>query len=157
MGAMLAVLACARAAPSANVASIAGIEGCYALRPGPWEQDPILTRTISASWIPRTLRLTRERLTGWDMLQSDSFPMFVVRTGPDSVASTGMFSYWVALRGARDSVFIGAPLPMAGASLKVAPAPNGLAGTITVFTDAIPPDGIAEVTLPAALDRIACR
>lgn len=155
---MFAVLACARGvvvAPSDTPA--AGVDGCYTLRPGTWELDAILTRTLSVNWIPRALRLTGDRLPGWDMLQSDTLRLYTVETGPSLATSASIFTYWRALRVGSDSIYIGAPLPMAGASLRLGPAPNGLAGTLTAFTDAIPPDGIASVTVPAALDRIPCR
>jgi hypothetical protein len=154
---MLGVLACARvrAGRSSDVPA-APVEGCYALRPGPWEHNAILTRTLSASSIPRQLQLTGERLTGWDVLQSDTLPLRAVRIGPGAGVSAGVFTYWQVLRLGSDSIYVGAPLPMVGASLRLAPTLNGLGGTLTAFTDAIPPDGISEVTLPAALDRIAC-
>jgi hypothetical protein len=152
---MLGVLACARVRPArVSDAHVEAIEGCYALRPGPWEHNAILARTLSASSIPRRLRLTGERLTGWDPLQSDTLPLRTVLTRPSSGVSASMFTYWVRLGG--DSIYVGEPLPTVGAALRLAPTINGLGGTLTAFTDAVPPDGIADVTLPAALDRIPC-
>ena len=67
-----------------------------------------------------------------------------------------MLTFWRAVRVGGDSIHIGAPLPFAGAQLRLVPASTGLVGRLTTFTDAIPPDGIAEAEVPAALDRVAC-
>ena len=154
---MLGALACTRVgAARGSDGPAAPVEGCYALRSGLWEHNAILARILSASSVPRRLRLTGERLTGWDVLQSDTLTLRTVQTGPDSGVSAATFTYWRGLRPGSDSIYVGAPLPMVGASLRLAPTLNGLRGTLTAFTDAIPADGIADVTLPAALDRIPC-
>lgn len=90
------------------------------------------------------------------MLQSDTLPLRSVQTKVGSGASAGMFTYWQRLRRGSDSIYVGAPLPYVGASLRLAPTLSGLGGTLTAFTDAIPPDGIAEIALLVALDRIPC-
>ena len=153
---MLGALACARATAVRSSEPLAPIEGCYALRPGPWEHDAILSRILLAGSIPRGLRLTGERLASWDALQSDTLPLRTVLTRPDSGVNAGIFTYWQALRPGSDSIHIGTPLPMVGASLRLTPTLTGLSGTLTASTDAIPPDGVADVTLPATLDRIPC-
>ena len=132
------------------------VVGCYVLRPGIWEQNARLNEFYPAASIPRQLRLTSTRLRGWDALQSDTLPLYAVETNTGSSPGRGLLTFWSAVRVGSDSIHIGAPLPFAGARLRLVPAPTGLIGTLTTFTDAIPSDGIASADVPAALDRVAC-
>ena len=132
------------------------VVGCYLLRPGAWEQNALLNEFYPAAFIPRRLRLTSTALRGWDAMQSDTLPLYAVETDTSSSRSRWLFTFWRAVRVGSDSIHIGAPLPFAGAHLRLVPAPAGLVGTLTTFTDAIPPDGIAHAEVPATLDRVAC-
>jgi len=131
------------------------VHGCYLLRSGAWEHDAELNRIQDARHIPRQLRFTVQRLAGWEPLQSDSLPLYAVETEPGPPA-TRVFSFWRAARVGGDSIHVGVPLPLAGTVLRLAPVPDGLAGYLTTFTDAIPRDGVASVTAPVVLDRVRC-
>jgi hypothetical protein len=158
--------ACSAAAPrSASqvaVATGAGeplvqrVAGCYVLRGGPWEENRQLGIFFPVESIPRRIRLTAERLTGWDALQSDTLPLYAVEAEVTAAESRWVFTYWGGVRKNSDSLRIGAPLSMGGANLRVYPAGDQLVGTITTFTDAIPPDGVAHAEAPIVLDRVVC-
>ena len=143
------------AAPTTDVLA-RRVAGCYVLRPGSWEADTQLTKLFSVDAIPRHLELKSSLLTGWDAIQSDTLPMYAVDTDTVPPRSRWLFNFWQLRRVGGDTIHIGAPLPFAGAYLRVVPAPNGLVGTLTTFTDAIPPDGIADAEAPVFLDRVAC-
>ena len=134
----------------------AQVDGCYVLRPGPWEQDAQLNKFLSVAAIPRRLRLTRQRAPGWEGMQSDTLPLHAVETAPGSPETRWIFTSWWAVRVGGDSIHIGTPLAFGGAALRVVAAPRGLVGELTTFTDAIPPDGVASATVPATLDRVPC-
>lgn len=135
------------------------IPGCYRLHPGAWETDSLINRFYQTAGLPRLLTLDTARLVGWDALQSDSLPMFTVRTltaPPRSLYSTRPFIFWRQLHVTSDSIFVAEPLPLGGAMMKLAQTRDGLSGVLITSTDAVPPDGVAIATAPISLDRVEC-
>jgi hypothetical protein len=141
--------------PAREPLDLATIAGCYHLRSGLWERDSLLDHFYAADAIPRALRLHAVRVEGWDPLQNDSMPLLAVTTDPPPQRryTHSPFSFWQIRP---DHVHIGTPMPLGGAHLKVLPAPGGLKGRLTTFTDAIPPDGVYSASADAVLDRISC-
>ena len=142
--------------PSTDPALETRIAGCYVLRSGPWERDTALNRFYPVSQIPKQIQLDTARLTGWDRLQNDSLPMLAVRVAPSVPSSHTPFVYWRRMRVHSDSIYVGYPLSLGGADMRLVPEGERLSGTLSTFTDAIPPDGVASSTATIQLDPVAC-
>lgn len=127
------------------------VAGCYELQAGTWETHPAVLRILDPAIVPRTFILSTERATGWTHLDSDTLPLFVARANPNH-----FFTVWSRTRPGSDSIFVRTPLPHFGAMLYLAPARDDLAGTIRVFTDMIPADGVAAGTAPITARRVDC-
>ena len=132
------------------------VAGCYQLQPGQWRDDPALARFVPPRQIPTRLHLDTSRLEGWEPLQSDSLPLYAVRTDPDPGESGSLFTYWSRTGIGSDTIHIGHPLSMQGASLRLWLRGRDLVGEVSTFTDAIPPDGVAEATAPIVARKVNC-
>ena len=132
------------------------VAGWYQLQPGQLRDDPALARFVPPRQIPTRLHLDTARLQGWEPLQSDSLPLYAVRTDPDPKEGRSVFTYWSQTGIGSDTIHIGHPLPLGGASLRLWLRGRDLAGEITAFTDAIPPDGVAETTAPVIARKVDC-
>lgn len=148
----LAIGACAGQVHRAPASLAQRVAGCYQLRDGPWKTDSRLLRFYDVSRLPTRLRFDTTRLAGMDEHQSDSLPMFVVRTD----GRWSSFEYWQQLRRTADSIYVGRVVSFGGVHLRVVPRDDRLEGTINTFTDAIPSDGVARAAAPIILDRAVC-
>ena len=154
------IFGCAAGAPpSTDPALETHIAGCYVLRSGAWESDSSLNRFYPVSQIPRRIQLDTARLTGYgyDRLQNDTLPMLAVRVPASTPASHVPFLYWRRMQVHSDSIYVGYPLSLGGADLRLVPAGEGLKGTLSTFTDVVPIEGgSSSSTAPIQLDRVAC-
>lgn len=127
------------------------VPGCYVLREGPWATAYGLAAFYPPASIPRRFQFDTVRIIGWDAMQEAERPMLRVRT---NVA--GPFTYWQQRNRSLPELYVGAPLPLGGASLRLHPVLEGLAGDLTTFTDAIPAIGMASATAPVLLQTVPC-
>jgi hypothetical protein len=131
------------------------IAGCYALDSGAWRSASVAVGDVSTLRTPSRFELSAKLLAGWDGLQSKDNLMFAAR----SILSAGEvaeFTYWQRTTPGSGSVLISKPLPMGGVELILRPAGKDLVGTVTAFTDAVPPDGKSEISRPIRARRIDC-
>jgi hypothetical protein len=140
--------------PSGTVSLRDRIPGCFVLSEGAWSADTNLAKFYPLDRIPRQIRFDTTRIVGWDAIQDDARPMKAVKTNPVGPSGYSPFIYWMHTAG--DSIYVGAPLPMGGASLRLWPAPDGFEGTLTTFTDAVPADGITDARAPLRLQQVRC-
>ncbi len=132
------------------------IPGCYEFVDGAWKTDKRLARFFSLEHLPRRIQFDTSKLRGWDVLQTAEAPLRSIRSLPISRSTRSPFVFWSRVRSTADTILVGAPLPETGARMTLWPVVGGLAGSITTFTDAIPPDGVAEATAPVRLRRFTC-
>jgi hypothetical protein len=142
--------------PTPAVAAFAHrVAGCYRLDDGTWRADSVRAGDVSTKFTPLAFELAEEVLRGWDPIQSSDRPMFVVRD-PLTRRSDASFTYWQLVDSTSETIRIANPLALAGATLTLRIDGRDLAGTITVFTDAIEKDKPYEVTRPVRARRITC-
>lgn len=132
------------------------VAGCYRLEPGHWRDDPALARFVPPRQIPTRLHLDTARLQGWEPLQSDSLPLYAVRTDPAPGETGSLFTYWSRMGIGSDTIHVGHPLPLGGASLRLWLRGGDLVGEVTTFTDAIPPDGVNEARTSIIARKVDC-
>ena len=132
------------------------VPGCYELADGPWQTDKQLAVFYDPQYLPRRVQFDTTKLLGWDPLQDAASPMWTLRAKPLTSSGYTPFVYWRRVRPRSDTVYIGAPLPLGGASMTLWPVADGFAGTLTTFTDAIPQNGPSAATVPIHLHRSAC-
>lgn len=132
------------------------VAGCYHLAPGAWQSDPVLARFFPPQQIPTYFRLDAARLQGWEPLQSDSLPLYAVQTNSADQERGPVFVYWSRTGFNSDTIHVGYPLPVGGASLRLWPRGRNLMGYVTTFTDAIPPDGVNQATAPIVARKVDC-
>lgn len=146
----------------AESALAARIAGCYELADNGWRSDPELVKLANVARItipssPVRFELTTHPAPGWSTV-GDSADVYFFEVLTDSIAGWrgGLFTSWIRVAGAEPTILISQPLPMAGFYLRVTLRATDLAGTITAFTDAIPPDGKAEASHAVTARRVVC-
>lgn len=130
------------------------VAGCYELVEGDWRSDSDMAKIDSIPNDPIRFELTRNP-AGWSTLSEYEHTVyFEVRT--DSIAQwgRGLFTTWIRL--SETTIHVSRPLPMAGFALNLTPRGVDLVGTITAFTDAIPPDGKYKASHAVTARRITC-
>jgi hypothetical protein len=132
------------------------VPGCYDLRDGAWQTDKQLAVFYAPQYLPRRFQFDTTKLQGWDPLQDATSPMWSLRARPVSASGYSPFTYWKRLRPTADTIYVGAPLPLGGASMILWPVVDGFAGTLTTFTDAIPQHGPSSASVSIRLHRSEC-
>lgn len=148
----LAVGACAGQVHRASPPLAQRVAGCYQLRDGPWKTDSLLQRFYDVSRLPTRLQFDTARVAGMADEESDTFPMFVVRTA----GRWSSFEYWQQMSTDADSIVVGRVVSFGGAQLRLVPRDGRLVGTIGTGTGDIPRDGVSDAEAPIILDRAAC-
>ena len=143
-------------APSMSGTVSERVPGCYELANGEWQTDKSLAAFYPLQYLPRRIFFDTTRLKGWDPLQTAEYPMWAIRSRPLPTYGSGPFVFWSRVRNGADTILVGAPLAMGGARMMLWPVIDGFAGTLTTFTDAIPPDGVAHASAPIRLRRSTC-
>ena len=145
------------ALPPGDSAVADRVAGCYELLSGGWQSDSELAKIATLPRDPVRFELTKNRARGWDELSaSEHVVYFEVRM--DSIAQwgRGLFTAWKRLSDAESTIIVSRPLPMAGFALSLTLRKTDLVGTITAFTDAVPPDGKFEATRAVTAHRVPC-
>ena len=160
--AMLVVLAALAVACSASTAqrqvpsSPEQVSGCYRLELWPSESGPDVERRRAAWGSAPLLRLDTMRLTAWPSLVQRYGTVFVAF----SITASGQvrdhpFNYWRFIGG--DSVFVGHPGALAGASMELRRHGKELGGVISSFTDVWEEGRPLKVTAPVRAHRVECQ
>ena len=130
------------------------VAGCYELVRDGWQSDSGLARFATIPADPIRFELTKTPAPEWsDLSAYQDVVYYTVRS--DSI--TRLFSSWIRLPGAPPRILVSNPLPMGGFSLRLTPRGTDLVGTISTFTDAIPPDGKTSASHAVTARRIECR
>lgn len=135
---------------SADIALANRVAGCYELVDGAWQTDSALAK-INA--IPRgavRFELTNIPDPNWTRLSADALKTYFETRAP------ALFTTWVRTSDTEPSILVSRPLPMAGFALSLTLRGTDLVGSITAFTDFIPPGGKSEAVHAVTARRIRC-
>jgi hypothetical protein len=143
--------------PARDSAVAQRVAGCYELADGGWRTDSAIAKIDSVPHEPIRFELMAKPARSWESLSNyDQVTYFEVRT--DSIAWWGrdLFETWNMESYAEPIITVSRPMPMAGFALRLTPRGNDLVGTISAFTDAVPPNGQSEASQPVTARRIGC-
>ena len=134
----------------------ARVAGCYEFATEALRADSGIAKfaTVPAGPI-RFAMTTRPAFKAGRVADEHDF-YFAVDTDTLPQHGRGMFLSWILLSSTPESAFVAIPLPMGGVSLRLTPRGSDLVGTFTAMTDAVPPDGVAEASLPIVARRTSC-
>lgn len=143
-----------KAMPPVDTAFAKLVAGCYVLVPGPWQTGPALARIQRPPERHIAFEIRATPFPDVPVLTHDEreYPVIV-----DSLPGwgRGLFRSW-RRDGTDGTILVGHPLAFGGFSMRLKLHGSDLEGTNTAFTDAIPPDGVSEVSAPVTAQRIRC-
>lgn len=134
----------------------ARVAGCYEFSTEALRADSGIAKFTTVPAGPIRFAMTTRPAFNDGRIAGDHALYFAVDTDTLPEHGHGMFLSWILLSTTPESAFVAIPLPMGGVSLRLAPRGRDLVGTFTAMTDAVPPDGIAEASLPIVARRTSC-
>ena len=102
------------------------VPGCYELKDGVWQTDKRLAVFYAPQYLPRRFQFDTTTFQGWVPLQDAASPMWSLRARPLTESGYSSFTYWRRLRKTADTIYVGAPLPLGGASMTLWPVVDGM-------------------------------
>lgn len=142
---------------AADAAVANRVAGCYQLVDDGWQADSDLARFTTVPQGPVRFELTKSPDRNFARLSAfEHRTYFTVHVDSIPVWGRELFTTWTRVPGNERTIDVSRPLPMGGLALLLAPRDRDMVGKITSFTDAIPPDGISEISRPVTAARISC-